>query len=267
MGVLKKLGWDEDLTPEELAVISSIGGNNVDAVNWATDLSGGIQRVCLEHGCIPSATPRRARWPGTCPTRCRCTASRSTRRGRTWWRSTRPCRTQRQFRHAEHRLLGAEGAVEKNVAKDFPIILTSGRLVEYEGGGEETRSNPWLAELQQDMFVEINPEDADRARHQGRRNGSGCTAPRTAPRPRSRRWSPSGSARASPSCRSTSRRLVPGRGHARPSIRRAPTRSCSARRQHRHDLRLRPGDHHAGNQDHAVPDRARRKEETRPWHE
>src|SRR5207244_13162216 len=26
--------------------------------------------------------------------------------------------------------------------------------------GEETRSNKWLAELQQDMFVEINPADA-----------------------------------------------------------------------------------------------------------
>lgn len=32
--------------------------------------------------------------------------------------------------------------------------------MEYEGGGEETRSNPWLAELQQDMFVEINTGDA-----------------------------------------------------------------------------------------------------------
>ena len=46
------------------------------------------------------------------------------------------------------------------VARDFPIILTSGRLVEYEGGGEETRSNKWLAELKQDMYVEINPADA-----------------------------------------------------------------------------------------------------------
>ena len=43
------------------------------------------------------------------------------------------------------------------VVKDFPLILTSGRLVEYEGGGEETRSNKWLAELQQDMFVEVHP--------------------------------------------------------------------------------------------------------------
>src|SRR5690606_13587673 len=53
-----------------------------------------------------------------------------------------------------------KAAVDKGVAKDFPIILTSGRLVEFEGGGEETRSNRWLAELQQDMFVEINPADA-----------------------------------------------------------------------------------------------------------
>ncbi len=53
-----------------------------------------------------------------------------------------------------------KAAVDKGIAKDFPLILTSGRLVEYEGGGEETRSNKWLAELQQDMFVEINPADA-----------------------------------------------------------------------------------------------------------
>ena len=52
-------------------------------------------------------------------------------------------------------------AVQDKVAEKFPIILTSGRLVEYEGGGEETRSNPWLAELQQENFVEINTKDAD----------------------------------------------------------------------------------------------------------
>ena len=50
--------------------------------------------------------------------------------------------------------------MEKGTAKQFPLILTSGRLVEYEGGGEESRSNKWLAELQQDMFIEINPADA-----------------------------------------------------------------------------------------------------------
>jgi formate dehydrogenase major subunit len=53
-----------------------------------------------------------------------------------------------------------KAAVEAGVAREFPLILSSGRLVEYEGGGEETRANKWLAELQQDAFVEINPADA-----------------------------------------------------------------------------------------------------------
>ncbi|MEK9721136.1 MAG: formate dehydrogenase subunit alpha, partial [Quisquiliibacterium sp.] len=61
---------------------------------------------------------------------------------------------------------------DKNVAdkvhEKFPIVLTSGRLVEYEGGGEETRANPWLAELQQENFVEINPRAAN---DRGIRNG------------------------------------------------------------------------------------------------
>ncbi len=30
-------------------------------------------------------------------------------------------------------------------SKDYPLILTSGRLVEYEGGGDETRPNAWIA--------------------------------------------------------------------------------------------------------------------------
>ena len=44
-----------------------------------------------------------------------------------------------------------------------PIILTTGRLVEYEGGGDESRSNAWLAELQQEMFVEVHQRDANNA--------------------------------------------------------------------------------------------------------
>src|SRR3546814_6576022 len=50
MSILKKRGWDKDLRPEELEVINRIGGDKVDAVSWAIDLSGGIQRVCLDHG-------------------------------------------------------------------------------------------------------------------------------------------------------------------------------------------------------------------------
>src|SRR5262249_16468661 len=66
----------------------------------------------------------------------------------------------RQFRMANIGFTVQQAAVDKGIAKAFPLILSSGRLVEYEGGGEETRSNKWLAELKQDMYVEINPADA-----------------------------------------------------------------------------------------------------------
>jgi formate dehydrogenase major subunit len=159
-GVLKKLGWDGDLSEAERATIERIGGANPDAVSWAIDLSGGIQRVAMKHGCIhygngkaranafglpdaipvhrePIYTPRPdlvAKYP-TLP-------------------------NARQFRMPNVGFDVQKAAVEKGIAKEFPLILTSGRLVEYEGGGEETRSNKWLAELQQDMFIEINPADA-----------------------------------------------------------------------------------------------------------
>ncbi len=65
-------------------------------------------------------------------------------------------------RKSHYRLPVRYMSIQKDdYSKEYPIILTSGRLVEYEGGGEESRSNPWLAELQQDMFVEINPKDAN----------------------------------------------------------------------------------------------------------
>ncbi|MBV9954843.1 MAG: formate dehydrogenase, partial [Pseudolabrys sp.] len=65
-----------------------------------------------------------------------------------------------QFRVPNVGMTVQKAAVDKGIAKQFPLILTYGRLVAYEGGGEETRSNKWLAELQQDMFIEINPADA-----------------------------------------------------------------------------------------------------------
>jgi formate dehydrogenase major subunit len=56
-----------------------------------------------------------------------------------------------------------ESIQAKDYSKEYPLIMTSGRLVEYEGGGDETRSNAWLAELQQEMFAEINIADANDA--------------------------------------------------------------------------------------------------------
>ena len=160
MGVLKKLGWDADLTPKELETITWIGGNNIDAVSWANDLSGGIQRVALKHGCVPygNGKARANAWnlPDPVPVHREPIYSPRVDLVAKW--PARP--DERTLRIPNLHTSVQKAAVEKGIAKSFPIILTSGRLVEYEGGGEETRSNKWLAELQQDMFVEINPADA-----------------------------------------------------------------------------------------------------------
>jgi formate dehydrogenase major subunit len=159
-GVLKKLGWDKDLTDAETAVITKIGGNNPDAISWSTDLSGGIQRVAMKHGCVPygNAKGRMNAFglPDPIPVHREPIYT-----PRVDLVSQYPTLADaKQFRLPNIGFSVQKAAVDKGIAKDFPLILSSGRLVEYEGGGEETRTNPWLAELQQDMFVEINPADA-----------------------------------------------------------------------------------------------------------
>src|SRR5213080_2431559 len=160
-GVLKKLGWDKDLTPAEKAVIERIGGNNPDAVSWAIDLSGGIQRVALAHGCIHygNGKARANAWNLPDPIPVHREPIYTPRPDLVAKYPTRP--DAKEFRVPNAGFTVQKTAVEKGIAKQFLLILTSGRLVEYEGGGEETRSNKWLAELQQDMFVEINPADAN----------------------------------------------------------------------------------------------------------
>ena len=162
-GVLQTLGWDLDLTPEELATIQRIGGNDPEkmaAVSWSTDLSGGIQRVAIEHGCVPfgNGKARAVAWNLPDPIPVHREPIYSPRPDLVADYPTRE--DGRQFRVPNIGFSVQASAVERKLSESFPIVLTSGRLVEYEGGGEETRSNPWLAELQQDMFVEINPADA-----------------------------------------------------------------------------------------------------------
>ena len=53
MGLLMKMGWDKDLTPEELATIQKIGGDKPENVAWTVDMSGGLQRVAIKHGIAP----------------------------------------------------------------------------------------------------------------------------------------------------------------------------------------------------------------------
>src|SRR5262249_30248546 len=53
LAVLKKLRWARDITETEIAVIKNNKPNTPDSESWASDLSGGIQRVELIHGCVP----------------------------------------------------------------------------------------------------------------------------------------------------------------------------------------------------------------------
>jgi formate dehydrogenase major subunit len=160
MAVLKKLGWDKDITPQELAVIQKVGGNNIDAVSWSTDLSGGIQRVALSHGCSPhgNAKARAVAWNLPDPVPVHREPIYSPRVDLVGKYPTLP--DAKQFRVPNTGFSVQKAAVNNGVAKRFPLILSSGRLVDYEGGGDETRSNRWLAELRQDMFIEISPADA-----------------------------------------------------------------------------------------------------------
>ncbi len=154
MALLKKLGWDGDLTADERSAIEAVAG---DKTNWKVDLSGGIQRVAIKHGCAPfgNAKARTVVWNFPDPVPTHREPLYTPRRDLVEDYPTYEDRVM-------YRLPTKYASIQKvDFAKDFPIVLTSGRLVEYEGGGDETRSNPWLAELQQDMFVEINPRNAN----------------------------------------------------------------------------------------------------------
>lgn len=158
--LLKKLGWWGELSEAEQKA--------AEGKNWKTDPSGGIIRVAMKnHGCHPfgNARARAIVWnfPDPIP------------KHREPLYSTRPDLVAKYPTHDDKKAFWRLPTLYKTVqdknldiAKTYPLIMTSGRLVEYEGGGEETRSNPWLAELQQDMFIELNPKAAN---DRGIRNG------------------------------------------------------------------------------------------------
>src|ERR1700747_3594178 len=161
LGVLKKLGWDKDLTAQELDMTQAVNPANPDAVSWSLDLSGGIQRVAIEHGCIPygNGKARMIAWNLPDPIPVHREVIYTSRPDLVGKYPTRP--DARQFRVPNIGFTVQKFAVDRGIVKQFPLILSSGRLVEYEGGGEETRSNKWLAELKQYMYVEINQADGE----------------------------------------------------------------------------------------------------------
>jgi len=158
--LLKKLGWWGELTEAEAKA--------AEGKNWKTDPSGGIIRVAMvNHGCHPfgNAKARALVWnfPDPVP------------QHREPLYSNRPDLVAKYPTHEDKKafwrlptLFKTVQDKNKDIGQKYPLVMTSGRLVEYEGGGDETRSNPWLAELQQEMFVELNPRAAN---DRGIRNG------------------------------------------------------------------------------------------------
>ena len=153
--LLKKLGWWSELSESEQKA--------AEGKNWKTDPNGAIIRVVMKnHGCHPfgNAKARAIVWnfPDAIP------------QHREPLYSPRPDMVAKYPTHDDKKSFWRlptlyktvqDANVKNDIATKYPLILTSGRLVEYEGGGEETRSNPWLAELQQENFIEINVKDAN----------------------------------------------------------------------------------------------------------
>ncbi len=150
--LLKQLGWWDELTPEEKVL--------ADGKLWHLDRSGGIIRVAIKHGCAPfgNAKARCVAWNFPDPVPIHREPLYTTRRDLVADYPTYEDR--RSFFRLPTRYATVQA---EDFSADYPLIHTSGRMVEYEGGGDETRSNPWLAELQQEMFAEINPVDANNA--------------------------------------------------------------------------------------------------------
>jgi len=150
--MLKQLGWWDDLTADEKTA--------AEGKNWKTDLSGGIQRVAIKHGCAPfgNAKARTVVWTFPDPVPIHREPLYTSRYDLV---EKYPTYADRK---SHYRLPTRYASIqETNYSTEFPLIHTSGRLTEYEGGGEESRSNAWLAELQQNMFAEVNPADANDA--------------------------------------------------------------------------------------------------------
>ncbi|HKH27152.1 MAG TPA: formate dehydrogenase subunit alpha, partial [Sphingomicrobium sp.] len=117
-------------------------------------------RVVLDHGCIPygNGKARAVAWNLPDPVPTHREPIYSPRVDFVAKYPTRP--DERQFRLPNIGFSVQKAAVDNGIARRFPLILSSGRLVDYEGGGDETRANRWLAELRQEMFIEISPADA-----------------------------------------------------------------------------------------------------------
>lgn len=141
--LIKELGIP--LTPQE--------EKTIEGKNWKTDTTGTIVRKAISVGMAPFGNAR-----------CRMNV----------WNFPDPIPIHREPLHSprpdlvakyptyddqpkHYRVTTLYKSIQKtDWSREFPIILTTGRIVQHNGGGDETRSNIWLAEYAPEMYVEMN---------------------------------------------------------------------------------------------------------------
>jgi len=130
----------------------------VPGTNWKTDLSQETLKVAISKGMAPfgNARARCVVWnfPDQVPIH------------REPLHSPRPDLIAKYPTYKDqenHYRVDTKFESEQNpeLVKEFPYVLTTGRMVEHMGAGAETRSNQYLAELQPEMYAEVNPRLAN----------------------------------------------------------------------------------------------------------
>ncbi len=130
----------------------------VPGTNWKTDLSQETLRNAISRGMAPFGNARARcivwQFPDQIPIH------------REPLHSPRPDLIKRYPTYEDkenHYRVDTRFKSEQNpeLVKEFPYVITTGRMVEHMGAGAETRSNQYLAELQPDMYAEINPRLAN----------------------------------------------------------------------------------------------------------
>ena len=140
MQMLMDLGWDGDLTAKNAPSSMAVAGRRPTGKPTFRAASSGLRS---NHECAPfgNAKARAVVWTFPDPVPLHREPLYTNRRDLV---ADYPTYEDRKF----YRLPTMYASIQKqDFSKDYPMILTSGRLVEYEGGGDESRSNPWLAEL------------------------------------------------------------------------------------------------------------------------
>jgi formate dehydrogenase major subunit len=135
--------------------------------NWKVDTSNIIAEKCMEAGMAPygNAKARAKVWTFADPIPLHREPLHSPRTDLTKEHPT--FADKKDHYRVDTRYISEQ--TKQDWAKDFPINLVTGRLVNMNGAGMENRASKYLAKLTPEMFCDINPDLAGRY---GIRDGS-----------------------------------------------------------------------------------------------